>query len=120
MSIDRFAFCDCPKLKALLIPDSATEVNGRPFERSGIKTQVLNALGFLLFDPDWEYTLAGPDEDGYGRETCYGRWYLDGNLCPVPGAECLHGYSNIDRRIREVKERFQKCHDTAAKAGRVR
>ncbi len=95
--------------------------------------RALNALGFLFFDTNREYSLAGldgegvvevsayesedgPDSDGYGRETYYDWWYLDSSLRPVPGADCLHGYSNIDRRIPEVKERFQKCHETAAKA----
>ncbi len=60
----------------------------------------------------------GPDSDGCGGETCYDWRYLDGNLCPVPGADCLHGYSNIDRRIPYVKERFRKCHETVARAVR--
>lgn len=97
----------------------------------------LNALGFLFFAPDREYHLAGrdedgvvevsayesedgPDEDGFGRETYYDWWYLDGGLCPVPGADCLHSYSGIDRRIKDVIERFQQAHAAAARAIRER
>ena len=93
----------------------------------------LNALGFLFFDPDRFYTLAGidgngvtevcsyesedgPDEDGFGRETYFDWWYLDENLCPAPGAELLHGYSSIDRRISTVKRRFEKAYDDVIKA----
>ncbi len=95
--------------------------------------ETLNALGFLFFSPDREYSLAGldgdgvvevsayesedgPDGDGFGMETYYDWWYLDGNLCPVPGSDLLHSYSNIDRRISDVKERFKKAHDAVATA----
>ena len=91
----------------------------------------LNALGFLFFAPDREYHLAGrdadgvvevsayagedgPDEDGFGMEIYYDWWYLDDNLCPVPGADCLHHFSGIDKRVN--RERFQKSHDIAAQA----
>lgn len=91
----------------------------------------LNALGFLFFRPEREYTLSGldeygvvevssyeseddPDSDGFGREIYYDWWYLDGDLCPVPGADCLHSYSNLDKR--NNWERFQTCHDMVAKA----
>ena len=94
----------------------------------------LNALGFLFFDPDRFFTLAGiddkgvvevcsyesedgPDEDGFGRETYFDWWYLDENLCPAPGAELLHSYSSIDRRISTVKRRFEKAYDDVIKAG---
>lgn len=91
----------------------------------------LNALGFLFFTPGREYHLAGedadgvvevsayesedgPDEDGFGMEIYYDWWYLDDNLCPVPGADCLHRFSNISKRAN--RERFQKSHDIAAQA----
>lgn len=97
------------------------------------KGETLNALGFMFFAPDREYTLAGldddgvveassyesedgPNEDGFGRETYYDWWYLDGDLCPVPGVDCLHSYSNIDRRICDVRKRFEKAHDVASRA----
>lgn len=91
----------------------------------------LNALGFLFFTPGREYHLAGedadgvvevsayesedgPDEDGFGMEIYYDWWYLDDNLCPVPGVDCLHRFSNISKRAN--RERFQKSHDIAAQA----
>lgn len=95
--------------------------------------EALNALGFMFFDPGREYSLGGlddngvveassydsedgPDGDGFGRETFYDWWYLDGDLRPIPGVECLHGYSNIDRRIRDVQERFEEAYEAAARA----
>ncbi len=94
----------------------------------------LNALGFFFFAPERLYSFAGldadgvaevsayesedgPDEDGFGRETYYDWWYLDRDLRPVPGVACLHSYSNIDRRIWDVQDRFARAHDEAAKAG---
>ena len=89
----------------------------------------LNALGFLFFAPGNEYHLAGrdadgvvevsayageddPDEDGLGREICYDWWYLDNNLRPVPGTDCLHRFSNISKRANQ--KRFQEIHDIVA------
>lgn len=101
-------------------------------ELSGVADGLgLNALGFLFFTPDKEYDLAGrdadgvvevsayageddPDEDGFGREIRYDWWYLDDNLCPVPGADCLRGISNISKRAN--KKRFQEIHDIVAQA----
>lgn len=86
---------------------------------------------FLFFDPDRSYHLAGrdadgvvevsayksedgPDENGFGREIDYDWWYLDDNLCPVPGADCLHSYSNIGKRAN--KKRFQEIHDMVVRS----
>lgn len=98
-----------------------------------VRGSALNALGFLFFEPDRVYSLAGldsdgvvevsayesedgPDEDGFGRETYFDWWYLDGDLRAVPGVDCLHSYSNIDRRISDVRKRFEEAHAAAAKA----
>lgn len=102
-----------------------------------VRGSTLNALGFPFFDPDRVYSLAGldadgvveasayesedgPDEDGFGREIYFDWWYLDSDLRPVPGVERLHSYSSIDRRIPDVRERFDKAHDAAAKAVTLR
>lgn len=101
--------------------------------RGTAKGEILNALGFMFFDPDREYCLAGldddgvveassyesedgPNEDGFGRETYYDWWYLNGNLCLIPGAECPHSCSTIDRRICDVRKRFEKAHAAASRA----
>lgn len=94
--------------------------------------RALNALGFLFFEAGREYTLNGmdadgvvtvsayesedgPDEDGFGRETYYDWWHLDGNLSLVPEVTCLHRYSSIDRRIQSVQQRFRESHDKVAR-----
>lgn len=98
-----------------------------------VRGSALNALGFLFFEPDRVYSLAGldgygvveasayesedgPDEDGFGREIYFDWWYLDGDLRAVPGVDCLHSYSSIDRRISDVRIRFEAAHAAAAKA----
>ena len=91
----------------------------------------LNALGFLFFEPDKTYNLAGldaqgvvevcawegedaPDEDGFGSESYYDWWYLDEFLTLPEGAGCLHSYSLQDQRLNSGI--FQALHDqTAAK-----
>lgn len=93
----------------------------------------LRALGFFFFKAGQCYSLSGtdedgvvevsawvdsdgPDEDGFGREEYYDYWYLDDCLNLPPGGKCLHRYSSLDRRGEEIKERFWKEHDIAAKA----
>lgn len=93
--------------------------------------RALNALGFPFFDPEREYALGGlardgvveissyasedgPDEDGYGSEIYYDWWYMGSDLRPIPGAKPLLGYSNIDRRISGVQQRFRALRELVA------
>lgn len=95
----------------------------------------LNALGFMFFDEDREYSLGGvddegvveasawesedgPDEDGFGREMNYDWWYLNEFLLRPEGVDWVHGWSNNDKRSNE--EMFSKIHDSAAKLGPIR
>lgn len=102
--------------------------------------QMLNDLGFSLFDPERSYSLQsipgkgvievksyesedGPDEDGFGREDYYDRWYLDENLQPIPGIKMMHSYSFLDKRnaAREfdalIDEASQIAHAQAIQRG---
>lgn len=89
----------------------------------------LNALGFLFFEPDREYALAGvdergivavssyesedgPDEDGFGREIYYDWWYLDAFLNLPTGVGYIHSYSNLDKCSN--KEKFDALYEQAA------
>lgn len=91
----------------------------------------LRSLGFLIFDPDREYSLGGidfngivevsswcgdegPDADGYGREEYYDWWYLDKNLTPIPGVQKLHSYSFHERRT--LSDRFDAQYAKAVEA----
>lgn len=97
--------------------------------------EMLYQMGFLFFNPERSYSVEacdsdgvvqvkswssedGPDEDGFGREEYYDWWYLDENLCEIPGVKMIHDYSHRERRIHE--EMFQKRHDEAAKVIRER
>lgn len=93
----------------------------------------LNALGFSFFEPDKMYCLDGldrygvvevsgckeengPEKDSSGREIYYDKWYLDGDLRPVPGVECLHIYNDTDRPLHDDPDRFAKAYAAAAEA----
>lgn len=93
--------------------------------------KTLNALGFLFFEEDREYSLSGmdshgvveassyesedgPDSDGYGSETYYDWWYLDSFLSLPKGVGFIHSYSHLDRRNNEKK--FIALHDEAVQA----
>lgn len=89
----------------------------------------LNALGFLFFEENREYSLSGvdqdgvvevssweseegPDSDGFGREEFYDWWYLDEHLSQPEGVGYIHSYSHNDKRCNE--EKFRDLHDRAA------
>ena len=93
--------------------------------------KTLNALGFLFYEEDREYSLSGmdshgvveassyesedgPDRDGYGSETYYDWWYLDSFLSLPKGVGFIHSYSHLDRRNNEKK--FIALHDEAVQA----
>lgn len=97
--------------------------------------KTLNALGFLFFQPDREYALSGvdeqgivsvssyesedgPDEDGFGMEIYYDWWYLDEFLNLPKGLDCIHSYSNLDKRNNEAK--FAALYERAAAMVRTR
>ncbi len=101
--------------------------------RGNASGELLNALGFLFFEPGREYTLSGidaqgvvevsswescdgPDEDGFGREEYYDWWYLDEHLTLPEGIEYIHSFSHRDKRNNEAK--FQELHDQVAAAGK--
>lgn len=104
--------------------------------------KILNALGFLFFDPERSYDVNlygksgqmevtafadedGPDEDGFGRETYYDWWYMTENLAMVPNAGWIHSYSNLDKRnnlerfstIQEYVEETWKNHSELVRQG---
>ena len=96
-----------------------------------MRGEMLNALGFLAFEEEQEYSFYqldpegvvlvsvydsedGPDEDGFGSETYYNWWYMDGCLNEIPGAPVLHSYSSIDRDSTSGRQRFREAHDQAA------
>lgn len=112
---------ECTGGERLYSPYLTETLSGRALGRE------LNALGFLFFDEDRVYNLQGvdsfgvvtvfsfesedaPDEDGFGRETYYDWWHLDGDLSPAPGTRCLHRYSGTDRNSRSVSDRFHENH----------
>ncbi len=95
----------------------------------------LNALGFMFFDEDREYSLSGiddegvievsawesdegPDSDGFGREENYDWWYLNEFLLKPEGVDWVHGWSHNDKRCNEKK--FKEIHDQVAKFGKKR
>lgn len=98
--------------------------------RTTISGSLLNQLGFLFFDCNRNYLLRpdsenvvevssycgedGPDEDGFGSETFDDWWYLDDNLCPVPGVKMFHSFSDIDKR--NWSKEFKHEHDLVATA----
>lgn len=101
----------------------------------GFSGERLRCAGFLLFEPDRDYSLRSPDqegvveadswcdydpadEDGFGREDYYDWWYLDEHLSALPGVKMLHSYSTQDRR--RLPERFQEQYDKAADVIRSR
>lgn len=94
--------------------------------------EALNAMGFLFFDPDREYSLSGvdaqgvveissweseedPDDDGFGREECYDWWYLNEYLTLPEGIGYIHSYSRHDKQCNENK--FKVLHDQVAATG---
>lgn len=96
---------------------------------SGGEGKVLNALGFLFFEPDRSYDIQqpdesgavevtafddedGPDEDGFGSETYYDWWYMTENLAMAPDAGYIHSYSTLDKR--NNNEKFEKLHNYVA------
>ena len=93
---------------------------------------MLNAMGFLDFKEDREYTLHGvddeglvlvdsyesedgPDEDGFGRETYYDWWFFDECLNSIPQIPFLHSYSSNDMRSKSAKEKLSHMHEQAVK-----
>lgn len=96
---------------------------------AGGEGKVLNALGFLFFDPNRSYDIQrpdnsgvvevtafddedGPDEDGFGSETYYDWWYMTENLAMVPNAGYIHSYSSRDKQ--NNNEKFEKLHNYVA------
>ncbi len=112
--------------EALDSPYLSENLEGRGMGRG------LNALGFLFFEEEREYTIQGmdghgialaksyesedgPDEDGFGREIYYDWWYLDESLTPIPGVPFIHSYSNIDRRAEYGQKKFSEIYRMAVK-----
>ena len=93
---------------------------------------MLNAMGFLDFKEDREYTLHGvddeglvlvdsyesedgPDEDGFGSETYYDWWFVDDCLNSIPEAPFLHSYSSNDMRSKSAKQKLSNMYEQAAR-----
>lgn len=109
-------------------PNEQMEIASSASLSSG-EGNVLNALGFLFFDPNRSYDIQqpdergvvevtaiddedGPDEDGYGSETYYDWWYMTENLAMAPNAGYIHSYSTLDKR--NNNEKFEKLHNYVA------
>lgn len=134
-TVSRYAFTGCAQLSqveckdvqpfaaALLdtpfyacLQSDAHEKKRLPLHLVGSRSgKTLNDLGYSFFDPEREYNIGlpgedgvvevtsyagedGPDEDGFGREIYFDRWLLDESLEPIPGIPMWPGYSNIDMR----------------------
>ena len=93
---------------------------------------LLNAMGFLDFEEEREYTLHcvdkeglvlvdsyesedGPDEDGYGSEIYYDWWFVDDCLNFIPGAPLLHSYSSNDMRSKSAEQKLSDIHEQTVK-----
>lgn len=93
---------------------------------------MLNAIGFLDFKEDREYTLHGvdeeglvlvdsyesedgPDEDGFGCETYYDWWFFDDCLNSIPEIPFLHSYSSNDMWSKSAEEKLSDMHEQAVK-----
>lgn len=93
---------------------------------------MLNAMGFLDFKEDREYTLHGvddeglvlvdsyesedgPDEDGYGREIYYDWWFFDDCLNSIPEIPFLHSYSSNEITSKSAKEKLSHMYEQAVK-----
>ena len=100
--------------------------------RGTMEGYMLNAMGFLDFKEEREYTLHGvdddglvlvdsyesedgPDEDGFGRETYYDWWFFDDCLNSIPKIPFLHSYSSNDMRSKSAKEKLSHMHEQAVK-----
>lgn len=100
--------------------------------RGTMEGYMLNAMGFLDFEEEREYTLHGvdgeglvlvesyesedgPDEDGFGREIYYDWWFFDDCLNAIPEAPFLHSYSSNDIRSKSAKEKLSNMHEQAAR-----
>ena len=73
----------------------------------------LSEAGFLFFDPDTDYCLSDPDENGvvlasvycgdsgsdssgFGSEIEYDWYFLDENLVPIEGMRVLYGWHDLN------------------------
>lgn len=116
-------------------PVFPTDILGTP--TGNWSGHILRELGFLFFEENRSYHICapdsdgvvevsswcgddGPDADGFGRKEYYDWWYLDEHLKPIPGVGCLHSCSNLDMRLPDVKERWQRAHHQAAQVLRKR
>lgn len=100
--------------------------------RGTMEGYMLNAMGFLDFKEDREYTLHGvddeglvlvdsyesedgPDEDGYGREIYYDWWFFDDCLNSIPEIPFLHSYSSNEITSKSAKEKLSHMYEQAVK-----
>lgn len=106
-------------LEKSLIPCENFIPGKRPNWHSGSYSgEMLNAAGFMSFQQNGYYTIAGldknratliwketgyepPDEDGYGAETYYDMYYMDEFFQPISGLPYIYNASSWDIRHSE-------------------